>query len=481
MKQLLQSKNVWNKLDTYQQDAVEFSYNVFTAALFFEQGTGKTWIAGGLIEKMFGRFFEGLLIVELTNLESTWYTFIEEHLTQFNLCRSWDEFKNGSTPKLLVLHYEAAKLIIKKIQKHDFSIIIYDEAQRLKGRGTRQSRDAKLIRNCAMRKLILSGTPIEEQPSDLWAQFRFLRPTVFGTRWADFEERFMIKEEIDPNLPVGSMRWKRALRLIRMKKAEFNWKKLPQFLELIKPYSLRVEAKDVLNLKPMSIIPVPVKMWGDQARVYNELEQTMVTRLEGVKVTAPLKITQIGKLQQICGGLLFDEDGEVHRIGRAKLRKMNELVDQRTGPCVIFCKYREEIDMIKEELTRIQSVVVLTGQTKKKLRPGILKNFQDGKIDVLLCQSRIRGVDLFSSNYAIVYSRTHSFIDFSQLIKRLHRRGQKRAVSIFLLYCLGTVDEDINSGIDKKHRLTSRVLTTLIMRRRSWVKKRHTESRTLQS
>lgn len=413
------------------------------------------------------------MIVELTNLVSTWYTFIEEQLPQLKLCKTWNEFKKTPAPKVLVLHYEAAKPVIKKIQKHDFSAIIYDEAQRLKGRGTRQSRDAKLIRNCAMRKVILSGTPIEEQPSDLWAQFRFLRPSVFGIRWADFEERFMIKQEIDPDIPVGSMRWKRALRLIRMKKPEFNWKKLPQFLELIKPYSLRVEAKDVLDLKPMSTIPVPVRMWGDQARIYDELEQTMVTRIRGIKVTAPLKITQIGKLQQICGGLLFDEEGEVHRIGRAKLRKLNELVDQRTGPCVIFCKYREEIDMIREELTRIKSLVVLTGQTKKKLRPGILKEFQDGKIDVLICQARIRGVDLFTSNYAICYSITHSFIDFSQLIKRLHRRGQKRAVTIFLLYCLGTVDEDINYGIRKKHRLTSRVLTTLIRRRQHGKETRH--------
>lgn len=416
--------------------------------------------------------FIGIMVVPLINIDTTWEKNIRAEMPWLNLCMSWEEFEVAPRPKLWLVHYEGLKKYVKKkVRKWHYDFIGYDESQRLMHRGSRQSRDATLLRNSAEYKVILSGTPQEGDPCNLFAQFRFLAPHVLGERWGDFEQTYMLMPDVDPKLRKGSMAWKHALRKATRKKAEFNPAKLKKFQRAIAPYTWRVTA-EVLNLKPLTITPVPVQMYGYQEEVYEHMERHMLARIGDTKIVAPLKITQISKLQQICGGAVRDGEGEVHRVGRAKLRAMKRLLKKRTGPTVIFCKFREEIELIKEKLAGLK-VQIIQGGMKRDVKRQIIDRFQAGKIDVLLVQIRTGsiGIDLFASNYAICYSITHSLIDFLQMIKRLHRRGQLRAVNIFLLYCIGTVDEDINTSIDRKERLSRETLTTLIQqRRRSHVK-----------
>lgn len=467
-KQFKLSGRVWQKLEGYQQEAVQKSLQVKTCALFMEQGTGKTWVAGGIVEQLVAPLFCGVIVVGLNNIDTTWYSFFKEHLPQVKLCKSWDHFRVAACPKVWVIHYEGLNRYVPKLRKMALSLIVYDESQRLKARGTRQSRDAAKLRNCAEFKMILSGTPIEEQPIDLWAQFRFLNPSILGDKWKHFSQEYMT-DPIDFNkYRPGTFAFRKAMASGEIETPKFDFDKLPQLIEAVAPYSIRV-GSEVLGLKTLSVIPTPVAMFGDQRRFYEELESSMAIDHPKLKVTAPLRITQIGKLQQICGGFVFDDEDQLFYLGKAKLRKTKVLVRKRTGPCVIFCKYRPEIDLLHRELSKDYKVALITGQVKRRDRAKIIRDFQAGKVGVIICQVRTggTGIDLFRSNYVICYSITHSQIDFSQLKKRVHRRGQKRAVKLFLLYVPGTIDEDIVTGIWRKDRLTSRVLTQLMKRRQS--------------
>lgn len=456
------SGHVWQKLERYQKDAAWLALKAKTFALFMEQGTGKTWVAGGVIEQLITPSFTGIVVANLNNIDTTWYTFVREHLPQVRLCKSFAHFLKAPSPKLLVIHYEGVKPIIKKLRKLSLSLILYDEAQRLKARGTRQSKDAAMLRNSAPYKLILTGTPIEEHPIDLWAQFRFLNPGVLGDRWQDFAREYMTAPIDFRKYKPGTFEFRKAMAIGTIKKPEFNWKKLPQLIEAIAPYSLRVGA-EVLGLKPMTIIPTPVDLLGYQGKLYEEMERSMLIDRRELKVAAPLTITQIGKLQQLCGGFIFDDDGQLHYVGRAKLRKAKTLFKRREGPCLIFCKYRPEIDLLQRELSPGHRIEVIYGKVKKKDRAAIVRRFQANELDGLICQIKTGGVglDLFASSYVICYSVGHSQIDFSQMKKRVHRRGQTKAVRLFLLYGVGTVDEDIAEDIWRKGRSSDRVLIPL--------------------
>lgn len=250
-----------------------------------------------------------------------------------------------------------------------------------------------------------------------------------------------------------------ALR-IRKGKPKMRKDKMDQFHRTIKPFCMRVTKEDV-GIERAELEWVPVPMFGEQDRAYNQLERHLVLTVGKKTVTAPLKITQIGKLQQITGGFIYDEDHDVIDIGRAKLRKLEHLIKRLKPPVAIFCKYRPEIEVI-EALVRKYSdkVAVIHGGIKDKKRhkprTNILLAFQRGELDYVIAQQQTGGVgvDMFRARFGIAYSMSHSWIAFDQMVSRLDFLEQTDQAKFFLLFVPGTIDEDIRTAIDQKRSVT---------------------------
>lgn len=410
---------------------------------------------------------DALLVVPLANIDTTWARTLAR-VRGLAVCRDWDTFQRArGSHRCLLVHYEGMTRIIKRARKHPWSLIVYDESQRLKSRATRQSKIAEQLTwvrgknarviNPACRRIILSGTPIESNQIDLWAQFRFALPEVLPRRWATFERR-----------------WCKATGYMGYK-LKFRNEKMPAFLKLIGPHIFRVRRTDVLDLPPLKVIDVPVELLGQQARVYRDLTERMTTTVGGREVTADMAITQLVRQQQVTGGFVRTNptladigrvrgtkkhpQGRVVLVGQAKIRKLKALVAREEKPIVIFCRYRTEVRLIDQALEHYR-VAILTGKTKKNLRAGILDDFQRGKYDVIICQVRVGGVgiDLFRASVALFYSTTHSFIDYDQAIARIHRRGQLRGCRILRLIALNTVDEEIYDAVSSKRKISNRTL-----------------------
>lgn len=467
--------SVYEKLYPYQRPAVDFVVSRPGAAMFLQQGTGKSWVTMGVIEKLMSPSFTAVVVVPLANIDTTWVKLMVEHLPDdLTICRTWEEFKSSSGARLLLVNYEVLgdrrlkggrkiRGLIHKLKNRHWSLVVYDESQRLKARGSQQSRDAAKFKDVDHR-LILSGTPVEQAPQDLWAQFRFALPDVFGTKWSTFEGRWL--------RPTGYMGYK----------LEFRKEKLREFLKLIHPHVLRVTKDEVLDLPPLTFKKCGVSLLGEQARVYRDLEETMITQVDGREVIADMAITQLVRLQQVCGGFVrtnptADERaatrqgkrprGAVVYVGEAKLRKLRTILASVERPVVVFCKYLEEIQQIVSDCeSRGLSTGTIQGKHRKH-RSRTIEAFQRGELDVLVCQIRSGGVgiDLFRANVAIVYSMSHSFIDFDQALSRIHRNGQTRPVTIYLIYILNAVDSDIYTLILSKQTVSEQVLRK---RKRPW-------------
>lgn len=478
------SGKVWQKLDDYQREAVELAMERRTLAVLFDQGTGKTFVAGGVMERLVDSSFVGLLIVPLSNKTTTWKKFITTHLPSLAVFEEVDPFFRHIGPKVLLLHVDqfaraSGKKLVAKLRRHRYTCIILDEAQRIKQRSSSWSRNIAKLKYCSIRKLILTGTPMDDQPIDMWAQFRFLRPNVFGTRWKDFEDEFLEPLEDDEELRTvrkGSFRYKRLMRLmmIRRGKRKFDMEKLPEFIERVSPWCTRI-TQDDLGWDKAVFHRVPVELGRNQRRVYDDFERHLVAHLGDVTITTPLKVTRLEKMRQVCGGYLLDEDKNIHVVGRAKLIRLMSLVQEHVpaSPVVVFCKYTAEVDAIVEEIERKTNLIVakFSGKVSKRDRDAIQEMFQAGKIDVLVCQIKTGGVgiDLFASFIGIMYSPVYSFIDFDQAVKRLKRRGQTRQVHIFLLYAMRSIDEDAFGAIVKKRNVTEHVLEGIKERNRQWL------------
>lgn len=457
--------SVAQKLYHYQTQAVDFACSRPGVALFMEQGVGKTYVTGGIIERLLcGHGKSALLVVPLANLVTTWVRMLRE-IDWLQVSRTWEDFKKAGKQGVLLINYERVRPIIKRLKTVEWTLAVYDESQRLKARGSKQSKDA--ARLSATHRVLLSGTPIEQAPQDLWGQFRFAVPDVLGRKWSSFEDRWIMR--------TGFMGYER----------KFRDELLPKFLKLIDPHILRVRKADVLDLPKLTYVRVPVPLLGEQERIYQEITREMIATVGDELVTCDMAVTQLVRQQQVCGGFVRLDPTEAERaeaaesgklpkgrmvvVGRAKQRRLRAIVRRETRrPIIVFCGYREEIPAIVEVMeSEGLSYGIVSGKTKKT-RTDTVERFQRGELDALVCQIKAGGVglDLQVASVAIVYSTTWSWIDFDQAVSRIHRHGQANPVTVYLTFAQNTVDEKIYSAL-----LTKRSVTELILNRRKLMAK----------
>jgi SNF2 family DNA or RNA helicase len=464
---------IYDSLHPYQRKVVDyFSKGVrIEHALIADTGVGKTWIAAGVIEKLIDFYHMGplfLVIAQKSNLESTWAKTLGR-VAELDVCLSWPEFKSakGRGPKVLVLSYGMVPSLITKLVRVEWALVIYDEGHKLKDRQSKTSRDAAKLRG-AENRLILTGTPIEKRPIDLFGQFRFCTPHLFG-KWGDFAKMYCRKG--------GYMghEW------------EFRWQRLPRFKRTITPYIYRLRKREALALPPLRIVNVKVPLLGQQRRLYDALETEMVASHNGSDITSQLTVTNLIRLQQIAGGfvrtdkvLSWRKTKQGIRVptyellttgGNAKLRKTLAILQRAEPPVVIFCHFLEELRVLRAAVTALPGnklVAELHGATHH--RAEIVSQFQRGNLDILLCQMRTGGVgiDLFAAHTGIIYSCDWSSIANEQAIARLHRHGQKDPVTIYWLQADRTIDEDIRASIRTKQTTIKSIL--------SGIRNRHNEA-----
>ena len=407
-----------------------------------------------------------------SNLRSTWEKFLRKFLPHYEIHFSWETYvaamggkKRVGKRSILLIHYEGLGKIIGKVERHKFDVVIYDEIHRLKSRGSATSRFARRLRHVPYR-LGLSGTPMDDSPNQLWAIMRFIEPAALGVQVSDYESFF--------TKPSGYMG----------KKRKFREERHEIFLRRVEPFIYRVTKEDA-GVKRSKIRWMPVHMKGRQEEIYRELERDMMVDLDGNFITTPLKITQIGKLQQITGGYLIDEEKERHVVGKAKLKVIRRLLlEEDELPIVIFCKYTHEVNelvaLCKKIFNRVEKI---DGSVKDRIykrkpndlrRTKIVEAFQRGEIDALVCQQRTGGVglDMFRSSFAIVYSYSHSWIDFDQMASRLDAMGKEENSEMLVLFVPNTIDEDIRTSIKMKVSVTEATLNRLRRKDQSWQKQR---------
>lgn len=467
----LRKRYPWLKLlKPHQTCGTEAIVSTDGFAALFAQRTGKTWVTGACLVVTKKESHDVLLVGPLTNLSSTWEKFLKEKLPWYTVHRdlvSYDAHrkKDPDAYRVLLLNPEQVTPIRDKLKRRKWDWFVWDEAQRLKNRSSQSSRDASLIGPSARRRLALTGTPMDADPKDLWAILRFVAPSALGTGWGDFQKHFLVEPTIDLTKKMGVIQRQKMMLAyqIAKRKAPMREDRIEEYAELVSPHVMRISKEDA-GIKPAKIKVIEFDLDPDEEKKYRRLEKTMVVKHRGVTITTPLKITQIGKLQQITGGHIKDEDGEIHRIGTSKRRRLKQLIAKHVEdePFVIFCKYVWEVHALARMLERggYGTGARLWGKVKDlkkdKRRTNMLLAFQRGEYDWMVCQQRTGGVgvDLYRSRKFFVYSMGHSFIDFDQMVSRGDFLEQTERATFFILTARSSIDTDIVRSVDKKKSIS---------------------------
>lgn len=446
---------------SHQVEAFNFAYKLDASALFMEQGTGKTLptiaVAGW-------RYNEGqvkrLLIIAPKSVVDVWEEQFEEHAAfpyriklligdkiekRKETLLNW---KEDDGLQIAVINFEAIWRIDKELLKWKPDMVVIDESQKIKKHTAKQSKVCHKLGPKAKYRMLLSGTPTPKTPLDIFSQYRFLDYTVFGKRWPSFRDKYARRGGF-ANLDT---------------KVRKN--KLKELSRLMYSRAFRVTKKEALDL-PGVVDQNRYCYFNDKTqKVYDEMEEHgVISILKGDKITAPIVLTELLKLQQITGGFVTREE-EVIKIGTEKLDLLEEVLEgiPKDKKIIVFARFIPEIKAIKKVVKRAgRTVKAFTGKTKN--RKKLIQKFQkkdNPQVLVVQIQTGGLGITLTSASYAIFYSANFSYADYEQAKARLDRIGQKEKVTCIHLIVKDTVDEKILQALKEKRDLAELVLDTYL-------------------
>lgn len=325
-------------------------------------------------------------------------------------------------------------------------LLVVDESHRAKDPFGRFSKWLAAAGRTARQRIALTGTPFPHSPLDIFAQYRFLLPDIFGWSFTRFRARYAI---------MGGWQGKQVV----------GYRATDELAERFRRIAYECPA-DAVSLPETVDSEIRVELSAKARRVYNQVAEDFWSAVGGGSVTASNALTRLLRLQQITGGSLpLDvEEGEdprarrVEEVDAAKTDALTELLgDLPHGePVVVFARFRADLD-------RIHVAACEAGLSSAELsgRVDDLEAWQGGEADVLAVQIQAGGVgvDLTRARVCVYYSLGFSLGEYLQSRKRVHRPGQTRSVLYTHLIASGTVDEQVYQALERRQDVIEAVLS----------------------
>jgi SNF2 family DNA or RNA helicase len=344
-------------------------------------------------------------------------------------------------PLVIIINYESVwrNPFIDWVESIPWGLIVSDECHRLKAPGGKASLAFRRLRQHAHYRLALTGTPMNS-PLDVYAQFRFLNPTIFGPSFAAFRQKYAV---------MGGFQGRQVT----------GFQHLDELEALMGTITYRV-SKDVLDLPPQTHVTYQCELSPEAKRIYRDLEDDFTAEVLDGRVTATNAMVKLLRLQQVAGGWVKTDDGQLHRVDYAKEKLLADTLED-IGPAesaVVFCRFRADLDAVHAAAqTAHCTSLELSG------RRDDLKRWQQGEAQVLAVQISAGGVgvDLTRARYSIYYSLSFSLGEYDQALSRVHRPGQTRPVEHIHLVARNTVDTKIMRALEKRAEVVAAILAEI--------------------
>lgn len=445
------------------------------AALLHEMGTGKTTSAIAWLRvkyRMSGKVLPTLIVSPVATL----YNWLEEFQRNSpEKVHSTALVLEGSTKKRIELVKESGAQIFitnpdsfdkepftKALGEFKPSCVVVDEAHRFKNHKSKRLGGLLSVSDLADHRMILTGTLILNTYLDIWAQWRILdRGETFGMNFFVFREKWF-------------------------RDANAGWKGKPNYFPCYVPkpaieneISAMIDCKasrlkkfDCLTLPPLVKKVEHVELGPEQARVYKEMEEELISEVKTGVCVATNALTRVLRMLQILTGYLQVESEHneklVHRLrDNPRLARLKDLLEEitPTNKVIVWCSFQENYVQIGRMLNELRiPFVELTGRTTN--RQAEIDAFQkDDAVRVIVSNPQAGGVgvNLTAASYAIYYSRGYSLGDRLQSEARCHRGGSEIHESITLidLVAKNTLDEDVLNALLRKENFAENILAKL--------------------
>lgn len=494
-------------------------------AIFGEMGTGKTCTALKIAQyKYQSGQIDSLLVIAPNDVHKQWAT---EQIPQWLTCKYRVQclYGRGGAKQAFPFH-EDDGLKIVCVNVDTFStqakwkeiiqwallgktMIILDEATSIKNpesslraqriiygfdKVVRKYRTVQSATPLTVARIILTGTPATNGPSDLWALMEFLKPNYFGRNYHSFKFHFGMFTKLTVTDSLGRDRtvsvklnaatWKaikdikdfaEASYVFGISKDVFDvihsqdhyegpYKNADELKRLIEPVSVTRRLVDCVDMPEKNYITKRITPNKEILQATGQMIEKLIVQYKDVQMTAKNKISVILRLQQISAGFIIEDfaedvqEREVRWLGKpTKLEALYRDVAECAKPLLILTFFSAEAEKIYEDLKDTYSCCLMTGWRKV----GTIQGFKEGEYDIMIANLRLisKGFNLQNACTILYYSNTFSLEDRLQSEGRIFRIGQKNTCTyINYVYEGIAIDEKMRLALEQKKDLLDYIM-----------------------
>jgi superfamily II DNA or RNA helicase len=345
---------------------------------------------------------------------------------------------------LVLSTYGTLRRDIEFLSTVEFNYVVLDEAQAVKNPNSLSAKAARVLR--ARHRLVMTGTPVENDLGDLWSLFEFLNPGMLGTARA-FRDALGIRRGVERD---------------------------PQMLALlqraVRPFLLRRTKDQVAReLPPRSEQTIDCELGAQQRKYYNELRDhyraALLARVEktGVARNTMHVLEALLRLRQVaCHPALLDPARKAAESAKleALLPMLAELIAEG-HKTLIFSQFTSLLALLREVLDRRGwAYEYLDGATRS--RAVCVDRFQsDPACPLFLISLKAggTGLNLTAADYVFILDPWWNPAVEAQAIDRTHRIGQTKKVVAYRLIARDTVESHILELQEQKRELAAALIT----------------------
>lgn len=426
----------------YQQKAIDHILSHPSSALFLDMGLGKTVCTLTAIKELLDCFEVSKVLIIATKRValSTWTDEAAkwEHLHDLRLSR----VLGTERERKAALHVDSDIYVINRENvvwlteylgsDWPFDMMVIDELSSFKSSSAKRFRALRRFRPRVHRVVGLTGTPAPNGYMDLWPEMYLIdRGERLGKTITGYRSQYF-----RPGRQNGYV--------------VYDWKLLPGADKVIQSrisdICLSMSAEDYLELPELLVNDVRVPLPEKAMKAYKKMERDKVLEVLDQEISAFQAATLMGKLLQMANGAVYDDNGDVTELHKAKLDALGELLESAQGqPVLCFYSYKHDKDRIERAFKEYEP---RTLESEKDIR-----DWNEGRIRLLLAHpaSAGHGLNLQAGGHILVwFGLPWSLELYQQANARLHRQGQTERVIVHRILAEGTADEIVREKLERK-------------------------------
>ncbi|MBQ9306652.1 MAG: DEAD/DEAH box helicase [Clostridia bacterium] len=420
------------------------------ACLADDMGLGKTLQVLTLLARLYETSPDThVLLVVPASLLGNWEKEIERFTPSFTLTRL-----HGLTPKKMEKAYAESEAFLTlttygvvtrfaPLRERKWDLMILDEAQAIKNPGTKQTKAVKQLQGTS--RIAMTGTPIENDLSNLWSLFDFLNAGLLGSskEFSDFTKRLAAN-------PEGYARLKRMV-------SPFILRRLKTDRSIISDLPDRIDQTDYISLTKT------------QVTLYREKLKEIASSIPGSEgmQRRGLVLAALSQFKQICNHpdqYLGQETYDPEESGKFQyLREICETIRDKHERVLVFTQYREITPALDRFLAEVfgRSGLVLHGGTRVRERSRMVEMFNGETYIpymILTIKAGGTGLNLTAANHVVLFDRWWNPAVENQAMDRAFRIGQTKNVFVHRFVAQGTIEERIDQLLREKQQLSDEVI-----------------------